>query len=82
MNALKDHKNKWSSKRIGGWFLLLLCSGAFMVDMFTHFEANEMILGTLFAGGLALLGVETVVNGFRNRQNNQRQRQRESNPNE
>jgi uncharacterized membrane protein YidH (DUF202 family) len=76
MKALKDHKGKWSSKRIAGWVLMGLCIFAFLVDMFTRNKANHLLFGTLFAGSLALLGVETVVNGFNNRRNNQRQRQR------
>jgi len=79
MNALKDHNDKWSSKRIGGWVLLAICIAIAVIDMFSHHTANDFIFGTMFAGALALLGVETVVNGFNNRRTNQRQRQRESN---
>ena len=79
MNALKDHSNKWSSKRIGGWSLLSICIAMALADMFTSYKANEVIFSIMFAGALALLGVETVVNGVRNSRNNQRRSQRRSN---
>ena len=82
MNALKDHNDKWSSKRIGGWALLSICIYMALTDMFTTHQANEVIFSIMFGGALALLGVETVVNGINNRKSNQRQRQRRSNPNE
>ena len=82
MNALKDHNDKWSSKRIGGWSLLAICIAIALTDMFTHYTANEVIFSIMFGGALALLGVETVVNGINNRKSNQRQRQRRSNPDE
>jgi len=82
MQALKDHNDKWSSKRIGGWSLLSICIAIALTDMFTHYTANEVIFSIMFGGALALLGVETVVNGINNRKSNQRQRQRRSNPDE
>jgi len=82
MSALKDHDNKWSSKRIAGVVILAVCLITWSVDMFTHYNANDFIFGTMFGGALALLGVETVVNGIRNNRNNQRQRQRRSNESE
>lgn len=85
MQALKDKGGKWSSKRIIGMFLMLICVTFAFIDFFTDLKANEFIFGTLFGGALALLGVETVVNGITNR-NNQRRNQRgsnfEGNPNE
>lgn len=82
MQALKDHKDKYSSKRIAGWIILAICVLIAFIDMFTQYKSNDFIFGTMFAGAFALLGVETVVNGVKNRRNNQRQRQRESNLND
>jgi len=75
MQALKDHSDKWSSKRIIGAILVAICLAFAVVDMFTKYTANEFIFGTLFGGALALLGVETVVNGFSKKRTNQRQRE-------
>lgn len=80
MSALKGNNGKWSSKRIGGWALLSICISMAIVDMFSTHQANEVIFSIMFAGALALLGVETVVKGLNNRKSNQRQRQRQSNP--
>ena len=74
MQALKDHSDKWSSKRIIGAALIAICLVFAFVDMFTQYVANDFIFGTMFGGALALLGVETVVNGFSKNRTNQRQR--------
>ena len=74
MQALKDHSDKWSIKRILGMLLVAVCLVFAFIDMFTNYTANDFIFGTLFGGALALLGVETVVNGFSKNRTNQRQR--------
>ena len=76
MQALKDHSDKWSSKRIAGITLLVLCVGIAIVDMFTKFTSNDFIFGTMFGGALALLGVETVMKKINTKRINQRQRDR------
>ena len=76
MQALKDHSDKWSIKRILGMLLVAVCLVFAFIDMFTNYTANDFVFGTLFGGALALLGVETVMKGITNR-TNQRQRERE-----
>ena len=76
MQPLKDHQGKYSAKRIAGWALMFVCVLSFFIDLFSKYKANDILFGTLFAGALALLGVETIVNGINNRRNNQRQRRR------
>jgi hypothetical protein len=81
MELFKDHKNKWSSKRILGALLLFICVGLVFVDTFTRYQVNDFLFGTMFGGSITLLGVESVVNGINNGRN-QRHRHQGSNGSE
>ena len=61
MQPLRGDNDKYSWKKITGGIVIFICIYMALTDQLTANKANEIIFGTLFAGGIALLGVETVM---------------------